>query len=340
MEILQVLVYLVFAVAVISYAALDGFDLGVGCLHLFAKSNKDRRIFLNAIGPVWDGNSLWIVISTGVIFAGFPPVFAAVTSGFYLPVLLIVAMFMFRAASLEFRSKTENLHWRAFWDLCFCLSSFVMAFDLGMVLGNMARGVPLDEMGNMIPDQLDFFNAYAFSIGALATALFIMHGALYLLMKTEGALQKQIKSWMPFLIGGFLLFWFIATTMTFTTEQQMLHRMNHSPSLWIVAILSLGSFFSVIRCVIKKKYGLAFISSVVAIALFVALFCIGTFPYLLPSTVNAAENSMTIFNSSSSFITLLTLTIIAATGVPLFYYYASYVYRTFRGKVEVGKHSY
>jgi cytochrome bd ubiquinol oxidase subunit II len=340
MEVLQFLVYLVFAVAVISYASLDGFDLGVGCLHLFAKNDRDRRIFLNAIGPVWDGNSVWIVISVGLVFAGFPPVFAAITSGFYLPSFLVVAMFMFRAASLEFRSKTESPRWRSFWDFCFFASSVVMAFDLGMILGNMAHGVPLDTYGDIVQSELNFFNGYAISIGALGTLLFSLHGALYLLMKTEGELQKQIRGWMPRLLVAFLLLWVIATAITFMYESQMLARMHKTPWLWAVAFFSLASFGAVVRNVIKENYGYAFISSMIAIALFVALFCIGTYPYLLFSSINSPENSMTIYNSSSSFITLLTLIVIAATGVPLFYFYASYVYRTFRGKVKIGEHSY
>lgn len=340
MEVLQFLVYLVFAVAVISYAALDGFDLGVGCLHLFAKNDTDRRIFLNSIGPVWDGNSVWIVISVGLVFAAFPPVFAAITSGFYLPSFLVVAMFMFRAASLEFRSKTESPKWRSFWDFCFFASSFVMAFDLGMILGNMAHGVPLDAYGDIVQSELNFFNGYAISIGALGTLLFSLHGALYLLMKTEGELQKQIRGWMPKLLAAFILLWAIATAITFMYESQMLARMHRTPWLWAVAFCSLISFAAVVRNVMRGNYGYAFVSSMIAIALFVALFCIGTYPYLLFSSINSAENSMTIYNSSSSFITLLTLAIIAATGVPLFYFYASYVYRTFRGKVKIGEHSY
>src|SRR5579872_3810659 len=187
--------YLVLGVSVLMYVMLDGFDLGVGALHLFAKTDEQRRIFLNSIGPVWDGNEVWIIIVIGGLFAGFPDAYACVFSGFYTLCMVLIAGLMFRAVAIEFRSKSGSKTWRKIWDVAFSLSSHVVAFALGLVLGNVILGIPLDATQNFVGSFSDFFRPYAILIGLFAISLFAMHGAIYLHMKTEGESHQVVKRW-------------------------------------------------------------------------------------------------------------------------------------------------
>lgn len=340
MEFLQIYIYIVFIAAVIAYAALDGFDLGVGTLHLFARNDHDRRVFLNAIGPVWDGNSVWIVIAVGLMLAAFPKFFAALMSGLYLPMMGIIFTFMFRAASLEFRSKTKSKTWRSFWDVCFFLGSFLMALDLGMILGTIISGIPMDASGFVLVKERTFITTYSVAVGLFTTALFAVHGALYLLMKTEGKLQERLEKFTPYVFSIFILFWAFASALTFKSQGHMLKPMLSRPILWIMALLVLVALAGLGFAFRRRRFGWAFISSMVAIALFVVLFAIGSFPYLILSTVEPAARSLTIYNSSSGFVTLRVLAIMATIGVPLSGFYARFVYMTFKGKVVIDDHSY
>lgn len=340
LEFYQVYVYCVFIAALIAYAALDGFDLGVGTLHLFARSDHDRRVFLNAIGPVWDGNSVWIVIAVGVMLAAFPKFFATLFSGLYLPMMGIIFTFMFRAASLEFRSKAESKKWRGFWDFCFFLSSFLMALDLGMILSHLISGLPLDSVGFVIAKERTFITAYSLAIGLFVAALFAVHGILYLLMKTEGKLQKQLEILAPYIFSIFVLFWAVASAMTFSEQGHMIQPTLSRPLLWIMALFVLCALVGVGLAFRKRCFGWAFICSMAAIALFVVLFAYGSFPYFLVSSIDPANRSLTVYNSSSGILTLRVLTIMATIGVPLSGFYFRWVYQTFRGKVVVDDHSY
>jgi cytochrome d ubiquinol oxidase subunit II len=340
LEFYQVFVYCVFIAALIAYAALDGFDLGVGTLHLFARNDHDRRVFLNAIGPVWDGNSVWIVIAVGVMLAAFPKFFAALFSGLYLPMMGIIFTFMFRAASLEFRSKTKSLKWRSFWDVCFFLSSLLMSVDIGMILGNLIQGLPLDKTGYIIPAERQFITLYSFVIGLFITSIFAVHGALYLLMKTEKKLQEQLERLTPYLFSIFFLFWALASAMTFRHQGQMIEPMLSRPMLWLIVLLVLAALTGVGLAFRRRRFGWAFVCSMGAIALYVILYAVGSFPNLIVSTVDPAHRTLTVYNSSSGELTLRVLTWLAAIGVPLSGFYFNFVYRTFRGKVQIDDHSY
>ncbi|MFM1883971.1 MAG: cytochrome d ubiquinol oxidase subunit, partial [Bacteroidota bacterium] len=168
------------------YAILDGFDLGAGALHLFLKKEKSRRIALNAIGPVWDGNEVWLVIGGGALFAGFPEAYATLFSAFYLPFMLFLVALIFRAISIEFRSKEPMEWWRKSWDRAYAISSINMALLLGVVVGNAVLGIPMDDQGNFQGSVLDLLHPYALLVSLLTLAAFALQGGLYLSMKTEG----------------------------------------------------------------------------------------------------------------------------------------------------------
>ncbi|MEO6719992.1 MAG: cytochrome d ubiquinol oxidase subunit II, partial [Ferruginibacter sp.] len=198
--------YLVFGAVITGYAILDGFDLGAGALHLLLKKESSRRIALNAIGPVWDGNEVWLVIGGGVLFAGFPIAYAAIFSAFYIPFMIFLIGLIWRAVAIEFRSKEPGKTWRLTWDIVYSFACIVIALSLGLMLGNVALGIPLNERREFNGDWLSFFNPFSIMIAITTLALFTMHGAIYLAMKTEDRLYIKLN----ILAKNFTVFFLVA----------------------------------------------------------------------------------------------------------------------------------
>lgn len=337
---LEIIFYLVIGFSIVAYTILDGFDLGVGMLHLFAKEDQERRVFLNAIGPVWDGNEVWLVIVGGALFAGFPDVYATLFSSFYNLTMILLAGLMFRAVAIEFRSKRPSYFWRQSWDIVFCVSSYIIAFGIGIVLGNLVVGIPINEHKIYVGNFAHFFRPYPILIGFLSVALFMMHGSIYLFMKTEGAIHKKIRKNVTWCIAFFICLYIATTAATVQYLPHMTERMRLFPWLYLLALFALLAIVNVPYEISKKNDGRAFVSSCVGISLLITLFGIGTFPNMIRSNINPEEWSLTVFNSSSSALTLKVLLWIVVIGVPLVLAYGYYVYRVFRGKVKVGPHSY
>jgi cytochrome d ubiquinol oxidase subunit II len=177
------------------YAILDGFDLGVGALHLLTTKDEHRRLMINAIGPVWDGNEVWLVTGGGALFAAFPEVYATVFSGFYLAFMLLLCMLIFRAVAIEFRSKQPMRWWRQMWDVSFSVASLGCSLLFGVAFGNIIWGVPLDAQREFAGSFLGLLNPYALLVGVTTVALFMMHGAIYVVLKTEGELHEIARGW-------------------------------------------------------------------------------------------------------------------------------------------------
>lgn len=332
--------YLVIIASVMFYAMLDGFDLGVGALHLFARTDDERRVFLNAIGPVWDGNEVWLVVLIGGLFAGFPFAYATLLSSFYIPLTFLITGLIFRAVAIEFRSKMASKSWRRLWDFSFFFASTMIAFAIGIALGNMIEGIPLNEQHDYVGGALlTFLTPYSIMIGILVLSLFMMHGAIFLVMKTEGSLQDHLKRWINPTIIFFIITYTIATMATLVYQTQMTDRLREMPYLFIIVILNILCIANIPREIHHNRAGFAFISSCVNIALLLALFAIGTFPILIRSSLHP-EGSLTIANSAASPKTLTVLTIIVLIGIPLVIAYGFYVYRIFRGKVKIDHMSY
>ena len=334
------LFYAVIIISIIMYTVLDGFDLGVGMLHIFTKKDIDRRIFLNAIGPVWDGNEVWLVIIVGGTFAGFPTVYASILSSFYMFSVLLLAGLMFRAAAIEFRSKKPEVHWRKSWDLIFSLASYLVAFLIGLGLGNFIEGVPLDSNHEFMGEFFQFFKPYPIMIGLLAISLFMMHGAIYLAMKTEGDLHICVKRWVKNAFYFFLITYIGTSIFTFSEQSYMIERFYDHPMLLIIPGLLILSLINLFYRFHNGNDWLAFLSSCASIMLLMVLYAIGTFPYLVISSLDSDANSLTIYNSSSSKYTLGVLMTIVAIGMPLVLAYGYWVYRIFRGKVHIDETSY
>ncbi len=337
---LETIWYFVVIVAMIAYAVLDGFDLGVGALHLFTKKDLDRRIFLNAIGPVWDGNEVWLVIIVGALFAGFPDVYAVSLSAFYNIVMLFLCALIFRAVGIEFRSKHSSLRWRKFWDAVFSFSSIAIAFGAGILLGNLIEGIPINQERDFVGSFTDFWGAYPVLVGMTTLALFTMHGAIYLVMKTEGELHEKIRVWVNYAIIFFILLYVCLTAATLIVQPHMTDMMQEYPILFLVPLLAFAAICNVPFQIKKNNDGWAFISSCISIALLLALFAIGTFPVFIRSSIDPENFSLTAFNTASSSLTLSVLLVIVAIGVPLVLAYGFYIYRIFRGKVKLDKMSY
>lgn len=339
-ELLQLTWFAIFVILLAGYAILDGFDLGVGMLHLLPRKDEDRRVMLNAIGPVWDGNEVWLVTAGGALFAGFPDVYATLCSAFYIPIMLLLTGLIFRAVAIEFRSKQPMAWWRVTFDILFSFASLVIALGLGVVMGNLIRGMPLGADKEFTGTLIDLLSPYALLVGVLTVALFAMHGAIYSLMKTEGRLHDLIRSWVNPSIILFIMLYAITTVITLIYLPHMAQAIKDRPFFFIVAFINMLAIANIPREIAHGNDGRAFISSCVNIVCLLALYGIGTFPNLIRAVNDPEKLSLTVFNASSSEKTLGILLLIAAIGVPLVISYTIAIYTIFRGKVKLDKSSY
>jgi cytochrome d ubiquinol oxidase subunit II len=321
------------------YAMLDGFDLGVGALHLFVKKDEDRRIFLNAIGPVWDGNEVWLVTGGGALFAAFPMAYATVFSGFYLAFMALLCGLIFRAVAIEFRSKESWGWWRQMWDIGFALGSIGSSFLIGVAMGNILVGIELDARGNYIGGFWALLNPYAVLLGLTTIALFTMHGSIYLVMKTEGELQARVRRWVNRTIGIFLFFYIILNVATLVFAPHILEILRARP--WLLAVFAFNVLvvMNIPRQIHKGNDFAAFLSSCGAMILLMALFGLTVYPNMVLSIPNP-ENSLNIYNAASTAKTHFIMLIMAIIGVPVVLAYTVSVYYIFRGKVKLTEHSY
>ncbi len=341
MQGLEIFWYIIVIASITFYAMLDGFDLGVGALHLFASKDIERRVFLNAIGPVWDGNEVWLVVIAGGLFAGFPFAYATLFSAMYIPLTILICGLIFRAVAIEFRSKVEHTSWRQTWDILFFVASVIITFGIGIALGNFIHGIPLDENHDFTGQMLmSFLNPYAILVGVLVLALFMMHGAIFLVMKTEGDLHDKLLRWINPTIIFFIMAYAVTTLVTLIYQSHMVERLRERPYLFIFVLANILTIAAVPHFTRKKEHGFAFLSSCANIGFLMLLYALGTFPLILRSSVNPEEHSLTIMNSAASAKTLTVLAVIVAIGVPLVIAYGYYIYRIFRGKVKLDHMSY
>lgn len=332
--------FTIFVILLIGYAILDGFDLGVGMLHLFAKNDQDRRIMLNSIGPVWDGNEVWLVTAGGALFAGFPDIYATALSAFYMPVMCLLFGLILRAVSIEFRSKQPMKWWRLSWDISFFIGSLIIAMSLGIAIGNLIRGIPLNEHKEFVGTLEMILNPYALLVGLLTVSLFAMHGSIYILMKTEGEFHDRMRSWTNPCIIFFIIMYAVTTMATLIYMPHMIQALHDRPIFFLVAVANILFVANIPREIYRGKDGRAFISSCLNIICLLALYAIGTYPEVVRSINDPEHLSLTIYNSSSSKLTLETLFIIALIGFPVVVSYTVTVYYIFHGKVKIDSHSY
>lgn len=322
------------------YAILDGFDFGAGAWHLFFRKEKSRRIALNAVGPVWDGNEVWLVIGGGALFAGFPVLYASLFSAMYIPFMLFLVFIIFRAVSIEFRSKEEMAWWRKMWDVSYSVSSIMLAFLLGVVLGNVLQGIKLGENYEYVGDGFfEFLSPFALLVGFTTLALMMMHGAMYLLLKTEGRLFAKLTILLKRSIIFFVVSFSILSLYTLLYMPHLSDTFRDNPVLFVVPLLVFLSIANIPRLAAKRRYRWGFIFSSLTIALLLGLVAIELYPNLLISTLDPQYN-IDVYNAAASQKSLGIMLIIVAIGGPLVIGYTIFVYRTFRGKVKLDETSY
>jgi len=340
-EPLHVLWFVLLGVLLAGYAILDGFDLGVGILHPFARTDTERRLLMNSIGPLWDGNEVWLVVFGGALFAAFPNAYAAALSGLYLPFFLILACLIFRGVSIEFRSKQPGRWWRAGWDGFFFASSLLATFLFGVTVGNVMRGLPLGPDGDFLraPTLAEVLGPYPVAVGVFAVATFALHGAIFLYLKTEGELQARIRGWMWRAFWAFLACYLGVTAWTVAAFPHATDWQIDYPALWVVPVLNVLAVANIPRAIYQGRPLDAFVSSACCIAAFTFLFGLALFPNLIASDVDPAWN-LTVVNAASSTPTLWTMTIVALIGMPFVLAYTITVYWIFRGKTKLDRFSY
>jgi len=331
--------FILIGVLFTGYAMLDGFDLGVGALHLFTREDTERRLLLNSIGPVWDGNEVWLVTGGGALFAAFPSVYATVFSGFYLAFMLLLASLIFRAVAIEFRSKQPMRWWRQMWDIGFSGGSLMSSLVIGIALGNLAWGVPVDARGEFAGTFLGLFRPYPLLIGVTTVALFMMHGAIYGVMKTEGALHDKLRRWALNCIIAFVICAVTTTMATLLYVPHIAARLRENPWLFSIALANMLAIANIPREFHHRRDRLAFLSSCGAMITFMILFGVNQYPNMVYSMPDPSH-SLTIYNAASSPKTLGIMLVIAIIGIPIVLAYTISIYWIFRGKVKIDRMSY
>ncbi len=330
---LQLIWFVLLMVLMAGYAILDGFDLGVGIIHPILRSERERNVAIKAIGPLWDGNEVWLVTFGGALFAAFPEAYATALSGMYLPVYLLLFCLILRAVSVDFRNKIESKKWKFVWDVGFNVSSLVATLVFGIAVGNLIIGLPMDQRGVYTGSLAQLFGPYSIATGAFAVATFAMHGVIFLFLKSTGTVQEKLKSWLWHFWGFFLTLYILVTVFTLIEHQHVVERIRQAPWAIPIVVINVLCVANIPRAIFAGHYGQAFASSCLNIACLVALFAVSTFPNLVSST--GEGTALTIYNAASSQGTLQIMFIIACIGVPFILGYTAIIYWTFRHPIEL-----
>jgi cytochrome d ubiquinol oxidase subunit II len=327
---LNTLWFVLIAVLFTGFFVLEGFDYGVGILLPFvAKSDAERRRVINTIGPVWDGNEVWILTGGGAIFAAFPHWYATLFSGFYLALFLILAALILRGVAFEFRSKDERPAWRAFWDRAIFLGSLLPSLLWGVALANLLKGVPIDASKHYVGGFFDLLSPYTLVAGLASLSLFVTHGAVFLHLKSTDPIRARslaaIKRIGP--AATVLLLLFVAGTYAWT---DVYARLGLNPGL--VPLAALGALVSAGYLIHRESMGWAFVMTTLAIVLSVATLFMALFPRVMVSSLDPAW-SLTIYNAASTPYTLRIMSVVAGIFVPIVLAYQGWTYWVFRHRV-------
>ncbi len=337
MTTLGVIWFALVGVLLAGYALFDGFDLGLGTLYPFlAKDDDDKEVMRASIGPVWDGNEVWLLTGGGAIFAAFPAVYATVFSGFYLALMLVLFALIFRAVSFEFYAHDPA--WAKVWDWSFFLGSALPALLFGVAAGNIVRGVPLDKMGEFTGNFFTLLNPYALVLGILGLVMFLWQGAAWLAVKSENGLYDRAVRTRSLMAWVFVVLVLVATAATFLLVPRAASQVMASPFGWVFLVLLLVSMAWARFAHGGEDLHSWYAASLAPVAL-IGLWAVSIFPRLVPA-INDDALSLTIANSASSQLTLTVMAIIAAIGVPLVLFYFYLIYRIFAGKVRAGGEGY
>jgi len=329
------------AVMIATYVLLDGFDLGAGAIHfLVAKTTEERRQVIASIGPVWDGNEVWLIAAGGTLYFAFPSLYASAFSGFYLPLMIVLWLLILRGMSIEFRTHVGGDVWTPLWDFLFCAASLLLAVFYGAALGNVVRGVPLDGSGYFfeplwtnwrLGEATGILDWYTVLLGAYALAALVMHGALWLQMKTAGAVNERAGRLAKRAWWGVVSLTAIVTLATFAVQPQV--RMNLSAWPWgfVFPVLAIGGLAGVRWHLARRNEAKTFLASCAYLAGMFTSVVFGVYPMVLPA--RDTVHSLTVKNAKAGAYGLKVGLVWWAIGIVLVALYFSIVYRSFVGKV-------
>ncbi|WP_044558835.1 cytochrome d ubiquinol oxidase subunit II [Azospirillum sp. B4] len=363
-ETLRLLWWVLLGVLLIGFAIMDGFDLGVAALlPVIGRSDLDRRVMINTIGPVWEGNQVWLILGGGAVFAAWPALYATAFSGFYIAMFLALCALILRPVGFKFRSKLEGTAWRRTWDTALVVGGVVPAVVFGVAFGNVLRGVPFQFDADLrVTYTGGFFgllNPFALLCGLVSLAMVVMHGAVYLSVKTDGAVAARARKTVPWAVVALLALFSLAglwvamgidgyaITSAITTggpSNPLMKTVAHAPGAWLenyrrlplsiaVPVLAYVGALATWALVRAGRPGLAFVTSSLAVAGIVGTAGVSAFPFLLPSSSDPAS-SLTVWDASSSLGTLKIMLVATIIFVPLILAYTAWVFRVLRGPVR------
>jgi cytochrome bd ubiquinol oxidase subunit II len=337
------------ALMIAMYVLLDGFDLGAGAIHLVAaRDDRERRKIIRAIGPVWDGNEVWLIAGGGTLFFAFPVLYASSFSGFYLPLIIVLWLLMLRGLSIELRGHIADPMWASFWDAIFFLGSSLLAVFFGAALGNVVRGVPLDADGyffqplwtdfNPFSDTPGILDPYTILIGLLALATLIVHGSNFVALKTDGDLNARSRKISRRFTYATAVLTVLATAFTFWVSPWLLESFNERPYGYLLPLVAIAGLFGMVLFNLRNDDRAAFLSSGVYIIGMLTSTVFGVYPKVLPAVDPA--NSLTIYNASASQYGMAVGLVWWSIGMVLAAVYFVLIYRLFRGKVDLEDEGY
>ena len=328
-----VVAFLVVAFMVGAYAVLDGYDLGVGAIAPFlARNDRERFASMEAIGPFWNGNEVFLVAGAGILFSLFPKGYASSFSGFYLPFIIVLWLLMARGVAIELREHYDSTLWHQFWDACFTVASALLIFLFGVALGNLIRGVPLDANGYFLGTFTFLLNPYALLVGIFALAALAMHGAAFITMRLDGAPAVRAATLLPRLWIATLVLFIVVTITTFSTRSDVLF----NPLIDVLGILAAVALVAVILAVRRRAEPATFGASSAFIALLLAVAAATMYPNLLRGFPDG-RGSLSIFDVAPSPPALASALGVSIVGMIIVIIYTTIVWRRLAGKVSVGE---
>lgn len=344
---METLWFIIIGVLLILFVVLDGFDFGAGIIYPWVAHNDlERRTVLSAIGPVWDGNEVWLIVGGGALFFAFPAAYASIFSGYYLALILLLWLLMFRGLSMELRSQLSGALWHSFWDALLMIGSVSISLVLGVALGNVLRGVPLQVDGFFfLPLWTNFMTGthpgildwYTLLTGLFAIVLFSVHGANYLALKTEQVIQQRTRHIARKGNALIALFMLVLPFATYKVQPIFLDNYSIYPAGFLLPVLTGLALLAMFITRSKENDGMAFAASAAFIVLLMLSVAFSIYPNMLISTIHSMHN-LTIYNTATSDYALRTGVIWFSIGAPLAVMYTAYMYWSFRGKVVLSSH--
>lgn len=362
-EILRIIWWALLGILLIGFAIMDGFDLGTAILLPFvAKTDGERRVVINSIGPVWEGNQVWLVLGAGAIFAAWPPLYATAFSGFYLAMFLVLASLILRPVGFKFRSKVENQIWRSVWDYALFIGGFVPALVFGVAFGNLFVGVPMGfDTDLRLHEEITLFsllNPFALVGGLISVSMLVLHGATWISLKTEGAAAERAKKVVPFAATAFFVLftagaWWatkldgyriVSEVVTNGPSNPLFKTVARVPGGWLSNFIAhpvcwlaplvayLGALLAVIAVRRGKELGAWIASALVPFGV-IATAGFALFPFLLPSSTNP-DMSLTVWDASSSKLTLEIMLGCVVVFLPIILFYTGWAYKILRGAIS------